>query len=618
MGMLEIRKYLAIVTPSNQLVGIVQVVNSPSPSRGLPPFTIVYNVEKEKYSGAYLNKGIIPETIYLEGGGYVGRKTVAEAIFNERGVSSESLGNDRILQLQGNYASHHPFVGVVFNTPRTDIVSLVGYSHQGQMKEPAAHTILYKPQKQASGPSGSGSSGARLPPRAQDEPSCPPHRLGYIVTFKSRASETAVKSHYQWLQQLSPGIRIRQKYHIGKFRGYAASFDEAIAQRVKRAQVVASVDKDAVLSESKSETQASTSQKRQNQSWAIRSINSPWRLDFNEEAPRKKLKLMPPPKLSRQGAGTWAYIVDSGINIKHQDFGGRAVPGICLANDCEEDRLYHRNHGHWFDAFGHGTHVASIVGGDKYGLAKKTTLIDVRVLNKCAKTTSVTLLSAFQWIADDVEKNKRKRKSVINLSISLSPFPCPPIIQVHAANANLISLPDRTCLGPTFEACRNFGVYALLDLVYEAMFNYGILVIVSAGNQALPAEWDSPRGSKSVLTVGAMNSNWEEAPFSNYGPAVDILAPGVDIQSADWRSSHGERKTSGTSFATPFVTGIALSLLSDESFDSPSQVMKRIKNMAVPDVTVRHRTTLGVGAGMFRRAPTTSRRLYNNPRYGVW
>ncbi|PHH91581.1 hypothetical protein CDD83_11117 [Cordyceps sp. RAO-2017] len=290
---------------------------------------------------------------------------------------------------------------------------------------------------------------------------------------------------------------------------------------------------------------------------------------------------------SRAGAGTWAYVLDSGINIDHDEFrGGRAIPGICLADDCTDDLEQH-----WGDDSGHGTHVAGTIGGTIYGVAKHTTLVDVRVCNACGKTTTSRFMAGVDWAVRNITSENRNHKSVIN--ISLGPW-CPMF---------------------TFEDCESYRISAATNALFDGVFDQGILVIIAAGNQGLPAAWASPRGRHSVVTVGALDRNWQEATFSNYGRAVDILAPGVDIMSADSNNVERARLESGTSMATPHVSGLALYLQSLEYFASPSELKQRIINMAPLDATALEEGKEGLGVGISRQPPTTNRRLYNNLKY---
>lgn len=74
----------------------------------------------------------------------------------------------------------------------------------------------------------------------------------------------------------------------------------------------------------------------------------------------------------------------------------------------------------------------------------------------------------------------------------------------------------------------------------------------------------------------APSTRTAEAEFSDYGDRVDVLAPGVDIESADWRSNTGSRTNTGTSFAAPHVAGLALYLKAKEYISLPDNLKRRI------------------------------------------
>ena len=112
---------------------------------------------------------------------------------------------------------------------------------------------------------------------------------------------------------------------------------------------------------------------------------------------------------SSAGSGGYAYIVDSGINIAHNDFGGRAVRGYNAAG------------GTFTDSIGHGTHVAGTIGGSTYGVAKKATLIDVKVFLGEQSSTSI-ILDGFNWAVNDAV-SKGRRGAVINMSLGTSTTP---------------------------------------------------------------------------------------------------------------------------------------------------------------------------------------------------
>lgn len=86
------------------------------------------------------------------------------------------------------------------------------------------------------------------------------------------------------------------------------------------------------------------------------------------------------------GAGTFSYIIDTGIRTSHQDFGGRAVFGASFVDGEQEG-----------DGNGHGTHVAGTTGGTTFGVAKKTQLIAVKVLGAEGSGSNAGVLAGIDW-----------------------------------------------------------------------------------------------------------------------------------------------------------------------------------------------------------------------------
>lgn len=81
---------------------------------------------------------------------------------------------------------------------------------------------------------------------------------------------------------------------------------------------------------------------------------------------------------------------------------------------------------------------------------------------------------------------------------------------------------------------------------------------MAAGNDAQDASQSSPARAAKAFTVGAIDQNWREAQFSNFGASVTIMAPGVNIVSASRSSDTALGTDSGTSFAAPYVAGVAM------------------------------------------------------------
>lgn len=205
-----------------------------------------------------------------------------------------------------------------------------------------------------------------------------------------------------------------------------------------------------------------------------------------------------------QGAGATAYIVDTGIDYGHSEFGGRAVPGFDAIGDGGDGQ----------DCNGHGTHVAGTVGGATFGVAPQAKLVSVRVLDCDGTGSWAGVIAGFDWVAKNAQQ-----PAVMNAS-----------------------------LGGAYSPAVNDAVTAVADA--------GVLPVVAAGNSAEDACDVSPAGADGAFTVGATTPSDVQASFSNYGRCLAIYAPGQDIVSA--KLGGGSIAESGTSMASPHVAGVAL------------------------------------------------------------
>ncbi len=232
-----------------------------------------------------------------------------------------------------------------------------------------------------------------------------------------------------------------------------------------------------------------------------------------------------------------AYIIDTGIRFSHQDFQGRAVSGRDTV-DNDNDAT---------DCNGHGTHVSGTVGGASYGVAKGVTLVGVRVLNCQGSGTTAGVVAGIDWVTANAIK-----PAVANMSLG-------------------------------------GGVDATLDSAVQNSIASGVTYAVAAGNgdqfgNPQNACNSSPARVPAAITVGATQSNDQKASFSNYGTCLDIFAPGVSITSA-WNTSDTATNTiSGTSMATPHVTGAAALVLAANTGFSPQQVRDTLVTNATPNV----------------------------------
>lgn len=259
---------------------------------------------------------------------------------------------------------------------------------------------------------------------------------------------------------------------------------------------------------------------------------APWGLSRTSQVDRLGSSPFSYKYSSLAGEGVRVYVVDTGIKIDHVDFGGRAIWGINTVNTVNTDLN------------GHGTHVSGTVGGDKYGIAKKATIIAVKVLDEGGSGTTDTVLAGIDWVIKDMEN--QKGRGVINMSLG-------------------------------------GGYSAILNNAVDEAAHSGIPVAVAAGNSGDDACSESPSSAKGVFSVGASDINDDFAYFSNYGKCVNIIAPGVNIKSAWMSSKTDEAIISGTSMASPHVAGAMALYLSDPANKSlsPTQIYALMSKNAI-------------------------------------
>jgi subtilisin family serine protease len=332
-----------------------------------------------------------------------------------------------------------------------------------------------------------------------DAPGAVPGR--YIVTLKDRSA--------------LPGFGAGELLH--SFRaipGFAARMTAARARRLAADPAVRSVEQDRRV--------RVAAQK-----------NPTWGLDRLDQ---RSAKLSRTYTQTDDGSSVHAYVIDTGIRITHQEFGGRASYGYDFAGD-------DRSAG---DCNGHGTHVAGTIGGAHYGVAKKVQLVAVRVLDCEGGGYLSDVIDGVDWVTQNAVK-----PAVANMSMGGEPSPA-------------------------------------LDYAVEESIASGVTYVVAAGNENGNAVWSSPADVSAAITVAATDSKDRRAPFSNYGSVVDIFAPGVDIKSSVQNSDTATAVYSGTSMASPHVAGAAALLLDANPVLTPSQVRARlVANATTGKVTDR-------------------------------
>lgn len=343
-----------------------------------------------------------------------------------------------------------------------------------------------------------------------------PHK--YIIVLKDSVSgeqvsfhkEMVAAKHSEHLQALlvpatfeaatkDTAGGISDSFNIDNLiQGYTGYFLDSTLEYIRQDPAVAFVEQDSTVYASEFETQKGAP-------WGLARVSHRQPLSLNSF----NQYLYD----NRGGKGVTSYIIDTGINIDHKDFGGRAKWGSTVPYGDAD-----------VDGNGHGTHCAGTIGSDSYGIAKDAELVAVKVLRSNGSGSMSDVVKGVEFAAklhqQAVKDNKKGFKgSTANMSLGGGKSPA-------------------------------------LDLAVNAAVKAGLNFAVAAGNENQDACNTSPAAAENAITVGASTIADARAYFSNYGKCVDIFAPGLNVLSTYIGSDSATATLSGTSMASPHIAGL--------------------------------------------------------------
>lgn len=235
------------------------------------------------------------------------------------------------------------------------------------------------------------------------------------------------------------------------------------------------------------------------------------------------------------GSDVDVYVLDTGIYRQNVEFDAlRVGQGADFTGKGSTD-----------DGHGHGTHCSGTIAGNTLGVSHKATIVPVKVLSDAGSGSTSGVIQGIQYVVNRFKQSGRC--SVISMS-----------------------------LGGAKNDALNSAVNAAVD--------QGVIVVVAAGNSNRDACLESPSSASKAVVVGATSSDDSRSYFSNYGTCVSIFAPGSSIVSAGISSPTSVTTMSGTSMATPHVSGIFAQLLQKNGCTDIQQSIAEIKQISAGSI----------------------------------
>ncbi|KAJ6614096.1 subtilisin-like serine protease [Mycena sp. CBHHK59/15] len=341
----------------------------------------------------------------------------------------------------------------------------------------------------------------------------------YIVVLKPTVH---VQNHVNFMQAvqeehplLADGAGIQHVYD-GPISGYAGRFSQTLIQRLRGMPEVDYIEHDRVVYTVYSDVDMAT---QKGAPWGLTRVSHRDKISFRTYGKYRYD--------TRGGEGVDVYVIDSGINVRHIEFEGRASWGATIVqNDVDEDEN------------GHGTHCAGTIASRKYGVAKAANVIAVKVMRADGYGSMSDIIKGITYAVSSAAAKAAAAQKEYAATGHTS----------YKGSVVNMSLGSR-------------DVSRALNQALNAAVDQGIHIAVAAGNYNEDACASSPGSAEKVITVGASTQSDERAYFSNHGPCVDVFAPGLNVLSTFKGRDDATATLSGTSMASPHTAGLVAYLL---------------------------------------------------------
>ncbi|KAI8849513.1 peptidase S8/S53 domain-containing protein [Chytridium lagenaria] len=323
----------------------------------------------------------------------------------------------------------------------------------------------------------------------------------YIITYKSEFTKdtTLVDTHEDWLEAAALELQ-RDCSLSGCVPWLQCQDDPEMVERIKALPEVESVEQDVVMSIAA--TQSSVP------SWGLARITSP-------NLPLGTTYTYP----DSAGAGVNIYVIDSGVQITHPDFGGRASNGPNFSTDTDSvDRNELQREPLTASPNAQTSSTSKVFGSSGTG-------------------SNSDVIAAVNWVTANGPRSGRP--CVVNMSLG----------------------------GPASAA---------LDSAVTAGVNAGCTFAVAAGNNGGNSCVNSPARAPAAFTVASSTRTDSISSTSDRGTCVDIIAPGNSITSA-WIGS-SVRTISGTSMASPHVAGVFALAIANGVSSNPTTLQNYVRS----------------------------------------